>query len=394
MFHKNYDVVICGGGVAGAAAALAAARRGMKTALIEKTVFMGGLATSGLIYVYLPLCDGNGTQAVFGIAEELLLESIKYGPGEIPDWRRGKNAVSRERYCVTFSPASFILSLDRLLSEAGVDIWFDTLICAAKTEDSRVTGIEVENKSGRGLIEGKCFVDATGDADIAHFAGHQCKTEDNMLCLWVMEYNQDSSFRMEPSVKNISMRDCGNDKRKDFNGVDGNKVSRFILESRKKYLGQLLEEYGSGRKNRKTQFPVLLPSVPQFRKTRRIDGLATLTEGREWTTAEDSIGMFTDWSRPGFVWEMPYRTLLPRGLKNIIVAGRCISSEKYLWDITRAIPPSALSGEAAGIAAAVSASTSVSPDELPVERVQDELRLNGGKIHFHEIGLSPKDNKL
>jgi hypothetical protein len=81
MFRKSYDVVVCGGGVAGVAAALAAARRGQRTALLEKTVYPGGLATAGLIYIYLPLCDGNGTQVTFGVAEELLLASIKYGPG-------------------------------------------------------------------------------------------------------------------------------------------------------------------------------------------------------------------------------------------------------------------------------------------------------------------------
>ena len=81
MVRKEYDVVICGGGVAGVAAALAAARRGMKTALIEKTILPGGLATSGLVLVYLPLCDGHGTQMIYGISEELLTVSNKYAGG-------------------------------------------------------------------------------------------------------------------------------------------------------------------------------------------------------------------------------------------------------------------------------------------------------------------------
>ena len=145
MFEKLYDVAVCGGGIAGAAAALAAARRGQKTALIEKTIFTGGLATTGLIYIYLPLCDGNGTQVTSGITEELLLASLKYGPGNVPEWRKGQNTEEAKRYRVTFSPASFIISLDELLTMAGVDIWFDTLICAANVQDGRLAAVEVEN---------------------------------------------------------------------------------------------------------------------------------------------------------------------------------------------------------------------------------------------------------
>ena len=87
-----YDIAIIGGGIAGVAAAVQTARMGMKTVLIEKTALVGGLATGGLINVFLPLCDGNGHQVTFGIAEEMLRKSIVYGPGEIPPgWRNECN---------------------------------------------------------------------------------------------------------------------------------------------------------------------------------------------------------------------------------------------------------------------------------------------------------------
>ena len=90
-YEKIYDIAVVGGGIAGVAAALQAARCGMKTVLIEKTVLPGGLATTGLVRVYLPLCDGNGHQVSFGITEELLRASYKYGPGDIPEnWKNGK----------------------------------------------------------------------------------------------------------------------------------------------------------------------------------------------------------------------------------------------------------------------------------------------------------------
>ena len=79
-FEKRYDVIVAGAGVAGVAAALECARAGLKTALLEKTVLPGGLATTGLVNVYLPLCDGAGRQVIFGIAEELHRLSLKYGP--------------------------------------------------------------------------------------------------------------------------------------------------------------------------------------------------------------------------------------------------------------------------------------------------------------------------
>ena len=98
-FCKRCEVAVAGGGIAGVAAAVQAARCGKKTVLIEKSVYCGGLATGGLIYIYLPLCDGNGRQVTFGIAEELLRRSMKYGPGDVPSaWRLGKEAGERNRF--------------------------------------------------------------------------------------------------------------------------------------------------------------------------------------------------------------------------------------------------------------------------------------------------------
>ncbi|MBQ6597734.1 MAG: FAD-dependent oxidoreductase, partial [Lentisphaeria bacterium] len=89
MKELHYDVVVCGAGVAGVAAAIAAARKGAKTAVIEKQCLLGGLATSGLIYIYLPICDGNGKQLAFGLAEEMLKRCVEYGPFDVPEQWRG-----------------------------------------------------------------------------------------------------------------------------------------------------------------------------------------------------------------------------------------------------------------------------------------------------------------
>lgn len=129
-------VAVIGGGIAGVAAAVQAARSGMKTVLIEKSALVGGLATSGLINVFLPLCDGNGHQVSFGLCEEMLRKSIVYGPGEIPPgWKNERNGSERKRFISVFSPASFVLGLDELLNEAGVEVWFDSVVCAVQTRN-------------------------------------------------------------------------------------------------------------------------------------------------------------------------------------------------------------------------------------------------------------------
>ena len=165
----KYDVAVAGAGIAGIAAAVAAARQGCKVALIEKQTLIGGLATSGLIFVYLPLCDGNGTQVTFGIAEELLRRSLNYGPFDLPEnW--GGPAGSRyknNRFHCHFNPAGFVLGLDKILLEAGVELFLDTMVIGAVTdENNKVTALQLANSSGTFTVEGGCFVDTTGDASL------------------------------------------------------------------------------------------------------------------------------------------------------------------------------------------------------------------------------------
>ena len=111
-----YDVVVCGGGVAGVAAALAASRTSKKVLLVEREYALGGLATLGIICIYLPLCDGAGYKMCGGLAECLLRLSLKYGPGKIPEPWLNPNSTPEERmhpnrYRVTYNPASFLLLL-------------------------------------------------------------------------------------------------------------------------------------------------------------------------------------------------------------------------------------------------------------------------------------------
>ena len=176
---------------------MAAARRGLKTAVIEKQTIIGGLATSGLIYIYLPLCDGNGKQVIKGISEEMLKKSMEFSPFDLPQkWNgAGKSSIGqrKDRYQVDFSPAGFTLSLDEMLRDAGVDLWLDTRVCAVQKSGDKVTALEVENTSGRGVISAGAFIDASGEAIVVRRAGGAVEVDSNHLSLWLIENHPEAA---------------------------------------------------------------------------------------------------------------------------------------------------------------------------------------------------------
>lgn len=391
-FRKKYEVVVAGGGIAGVAAALAAARNGKKTVLIEKTVLPGGLATSGIVNVYLPLCDGNGTQVSFGLVEELIKASMIYGPGEIPaDWDKGKNLKIRERFQCFFSPASFVIAMDKLLEEAGVDVWYDTVVIDVRTTGRRIKKVVVANKSGTGTISGKCFVDATGDSDLAFMAGDKCPEDSNFMTIWTVERrNSEGATRNmtdDIGIKVLTARKPG-----DGNdipaGINGKIVTDTILRGRRVYRQMLEAEYADGTSDRNTHYPLKFPVMAPLRRTRCIDGRFTLKEGMEWQRFDDSVGVAADWRKAGYVWEIPYRTLLPRRVKGLLAAGRCTAAHGDAWEVTRVIPIAAMTGEVAGVAASMAVDMNVSPEEVPYGLLAGRLRDRGFVLHFDELGLT------
>ena len=395
---KQYDVAVVGAGMAGIAAAVQSAREGKKTVLLEKTVLPGGLATTGLIYIYLPLCDGNGHQLAFGLTEELLRKSIAYGPGDIPDWQKGKNAQEAKRFRVPFSPASFMLALTEMLRENGVDIWYDTLVTGAEKAEGKVKAVFVENESGRIEIRAKCFIDASGTGILARRAGIPgWDKEPNYLSVWALQYDKrladSEKYELAPDLRmnamgvpwDVSKAPEGTV----FRGISGKQVTDFVLKGHNMLLDYYKRNWQEGKADRKTLFPVHLPAMPQYRKIFAIKSMRDLQTGENNLRFEDSIGLIGDWRKSGPAWEIPYRSLCPAdGTGAFLAAGRCIGSLGDAWEVTRVIPTAALTGQAAGAAASLAIETGTDPCRLDPAKVQERLRRLGFPLHLPEVGLS------
>jgi len=165
---KSYDVIVCGGGVAGVAAAVTAAKNGSSVLIIEKSNILGGLATLGLVNLFVPMCNGNGKQIIFGLCEKWARLSAKYGYDTIPEeWKDGEpKKPTSVRYIQRYSPYIFALQLTEEITSSGADILFDCIACDPVMEGNVCKGVITESKSGTEFYACKMLIDVTGDCDV------------------------------------------------------------------------------------------------------------------------------------------------------------------------------------------------------------------------------------
>ena len=386
------DVLVCGGGVAGIAAALSAARNGAKVMLIEREFMLGGLATLGLVTIYLPLCDGEGTQVCFGIADELLRLSIRRGviDGKYPKpWLEGGTLEERKatRFEVQYNPHIFACDAEQLLIDSGVKLLYGSVAAAAIVEDGYISSVIIENKSGRSAIRAKAVVDATGDADICKLAGADTALhgKGNILAAWYYRYAESTGV----NLKMLGFAEIPDDPKKSaeqqlikrrFTGIDAEEITDMEILAHQKALADAMAQ----REKDGSTVPVIYPTIPQLRMTRRIVGVRTPDDAPTHAYEPDSIGMISDWRKRGPVYELPYGCLYGDKVKNLITAGRNISVTDNMWDITRVIPVCAVTGEAAGAAAAMSDDFA----SLDITKLQKKLSDAGVKLHCPEVGLA------
>ncbi|MBM3129237.1 MAG: FAD-dependent oxidoreductase [Chloroflexi bacterium] len=385
----NYDVIVCGGGIGGLAAAVSASRLGASVLLVEKSITLGGLATLGLISWYEPICDGRGKKVMFGVADELLHLAIQYGPNTLPDAWTGNPSLADtdKRFATYFSPTLFSLALDEWLTGSGVKLLLDTWVSVPVMATRHCKGVIVENKTGRGCYLAKVVIDATGDADILYRAGVPCICGKNYLTFIAYASTVETCESAVQSRNILQSRRWltigsdlwGNGHPKQMRlltGVTAEDVTEYVMQGRKLLLERLKIDPPAQRDLS------ALPGMAQFRTTRRIVGAYELTDADEGSHLEDSIGVAVDFAHPGRWYELPYRILYNTDYDNLLTAGRSVSAAGWAWDVTRVIPVSATTGQAAGVAAALSARQNVVLGELDAKLIQDEMLQSGVKLHM------------
>ena len=388
---ESCDVLVCGGGFAGISAALASARQGKKTILLEKEFILGGLGTAGLVTIYLPLCDGMGRQVSFGIAEELFRLSVSMGAeAQYPEnWLDSEDKSLRtqndKRFEVRYNPNIFAILAEQLLLKENVKILYGTYAVAVDKKGDKINAVITESKSGRRGIKAASVVDATGDCDIAFLAGAPTDTfkQGNVLAAWYY-FLDNSGYKLNT----LGFADIPDDQKSEenkvetlisrrFTGLDAEEISQMVQLSH----NEILEDIKKRRDRGSDLVPTSIAAIPQIRMTRKLVGEYVLHDTEEHKYFEDSVGLVSDWRKRGPIYEVPFKTLYSGEIKNLITAGRCTSVTDSMWDIMRVIPCCAVTGQAAGTAAAMTDDFTT----LDVKKLQERLEENGVILHESQL---------
>lgn len=421
----SYDVVVCGGGPAGFIAAVAAARGGARTALVEQYGFLGGMATAGLV-APLSVFTYNGGKVIGGIPWEFVGRLSSMGGG----------LIEQPLGNVAFEPELYKLCCQRMVLEAGVDMYMHCTISGCVCEDNGIKAVIVENKNGTEAIEGRCFVDCTGDADLAHFAEvpmqesegkplqplstyfvlsgvdtdspvikeamHHNRQGVNCHCLPVRE-------KLLALKETLDMPEFGgpwfcttlqkgvvtvNMTRTAGDACDNRDFTRAecLLREQVFRMAAVLKDNFEEFRNSYVSAVAVQAGV---RETRRIKGVHTITAD-EYVNAfhyEDSVSRgahpidvhvargasqnVTFLKSPAYV---PYRALIAADYPNLLVAGRCISADKTAFASLRVQASCMGTGQAAGVAAAMCASAGTTVQKIDLPSLISRLREMGTVI--------------
>lgn len=424
--HEEFEIIVVGGGPAGCAAAAAAAREGKKVLLIESSGALGGMGTLGLVPTWAPFSDKE--KIVYRGFAGLLLEKTRQSlphvrDREWVDW-------------VPIDPETLKRQYDELMREYGVEVLFHTLVVDVLSEGGHVTGLVAAGKGGLELYRASVYVDCTGDADIAIGAGAPYAKGDETgdmqpatLCFTltnVDEYAYLHGANLHPSNPNSPIyRILKDGKYPDIpdshlcHALIGPRTVGFnaghlwnIDANDPKALSHAQQQ---GRRIAKAFRDALAEYVPAafansqliqtaslvgIRETRRIQGAYILTKedylarrsfpdeiGRNCyyldvhhakSQIQDLLVNRNNWESKthrygkGESHGIPYRCLLPLQVDNVLVAGRCISTDRAVQGSTRVMPPCLVTGEAAGVAAAMSLEAG-SPAQVDTDALRAKL---------------------
>ena len=394
----KYNIIVAGGGVAGVAAALTAAKRGKSVLLLEKSNILGGLATLGQINYFVPMCNGRGKQIIFGLCEKWLRDSAKYGYDTIPDeWKNGQpEKPTNVRYIQRYSPYIFALQLTEMIKNSGVRLLFDCIASEPVMDGNVCRGIVTESKSGREYFEADVVIDVTGDADILRRAGVPTVAGKNYYTYLgkkitladceraVKEQNIEKAFT---TVSGGCIDLYGHNQPDGmplWSGLKVEEVTDYLVTNQTVMLDKIKND------DRNSRDIAMLPMMPDFRTTCRIDGDYTLKETDRYKHFEDSVCAINDFDRRDLLYEIPLRALTRSEYPNLITAGRSASGEGYGWDLIRVIPPAILTGQAAAEAAVLSVESGVKISSVNIAELQSRLSDDDIMIHFPDE-LVPDD---
>ena len=393
--YPEHDVIVCGGGVAGVAAAVNAARHGKSVILFEKSLTFGGLATNGLINMFVPSCNGRGVNIIKGMNAELFDLAVKYSYDTIPDkWKNDEPDKGGQRYMTTYSPCIFALVLTEFLEQNGVKIMLDCVvsdvICEKNDDTEHCKGVVVQTKGGRKYYPAKIIIDTTGDADVLYKAGVPCIDGKNYYTFSTYKIDIDSCKKAAESgnIRDAYKRASGGDidlyghnqpaDKPLYVGVTSEDVTDYIMSNHHDLLEKLKADERSSRDI------IQMPIMPQFRTTRCIKGEHIFSEKDAYKHFDDSIAAICDFDHRDFLFEVPFGCLVNHGFDNIITAGRSAAASGYGWDILRVIPPAIITGQAAGTAASMAIENECDINKISIKDLQKTLEDENVMIHFDD----------
>ena len=387
---KQYDIIVCGGGVAGVAAAVTVANHGHSVLLIEKSNILGGLATLGLINLFVPMCNGRGKQIIFGLCEKWVRLSAQYGYDTIPkEWKNGEPKEPTDiRYIQQYSPNIFALQLTEEITASGADILFDCIACEPIMEGNTCKGIVTESKSGTEFYACKMLIDVTGDCDVLRRGGVPVVAGQNffayigkMITLAscekaVKEQNIYQAFN-DISGGNINLfGDNQPDDVPKWSGLTVEDVTDYLIRNQHLVLERLKST------NRLSRDITHLPFMPQFRTTCRLDADYALKVEDAYKHFDDSICAINDFDHRDHLFEVPLRCITRKDYPNMLTAGRSAAGVGYGWDLLRVIPPAIITGQAAANVACMAIRDKVNVSDVNISLLQSKLEKDNIMVHF------------
>ncbi len=397
------DVLVVGGGSAGVAAAVAAAREGADVMLVERYGQLGGLATGGLIILLLTLDDGAGHQTIAGLCQELTDRLTRRGALAPPSdewgsadesliaryrewglvWGKGPHRV---RYSVAYDAEEAKFAFVEMITEAKVRLLLHSWATDPLVDGRRLRGVAFQGKSGRFAVLARVVIDASGDGDLFAFAGVPFEKEEVFPWLWFRMGGvrdvagaiaaQGWFFRTPPGGRVLLPWGAMGRIARKIDATDPEDLTYAEVECRR----MVMEEADRLRRELPAFAEAHVCDVATqlgVTESRRLVGEYVLRHADAGKRFEDAIAVSGHWTKYGTTYAIPLRSLLPRELDNLLVAGRCISVDHRVHNATKEIPPCMATGEAAGIAAALAVSQNVPVKQLPISDLQRRLRARG-----------------